>query len=304
LEINFDEILSEAGIEEQTQEPEQQKISYEEYKALKEENASLKSTKDKMADDFRSLRSKYDVSINHIGKLTGYVEGAGVAKFDRETGELISLKQDNSHNEILSLEKEITKESKSLEKQFKNGDIDHEEYLESRNELTEKQNRLTELKVEQKFKQNQKPTDMQATKPTPEKVEQQSPTESNSEAYDRIITQHPDVTNQDSQLFKEMQRIFNENPDRYARGNYQDGKGDANIYAELVNKANQAIESSDKYETPRSRGYQDKGGNKSYLDKNQTQMLVNSGVNDSNVLRDINRSIGNWEKSGEIKMEF
>lgn len=285
MEEDFEDILKESGLVEPEKKQEE---SIEEYRSRL---AKLEAANEKMSSDYRELRSQYDTTKDRFGKTIGYLEGAGLAKFDRETGEIHRIDSSEQSINPDKLEKEISKETKNLEKQFKDGDIDHEEFLNAQKEIDEKKEQLIKLRIESQYKEKEPA------------VNKESQTDNVDTEYKKIGEQYRDIYNPDSTLFKEMQKIYNEDPNYWSKGNPSGGKN-PKIYAELAEKANQRLLSSDKYDSPRGQGYKTPGKQKSYLSKEQTSSLIAAGFSNTNLLKDINNSIGRWESSGEIQMEY
>jgi len=292
-ESNFDSILEETGVIPKGDPP----PKAEEPNPWKEKYEASQLSNQKMSKDFGELRSSYDKTNNQLVKLMGYVEGKNVATVNPETGEINPNAQpDTSAADIKTLQTEITKEEKALNKSFNKEDIDSEEYREGMAEIREKEQRLIDMKV--------KAATPASKAPAAAPAEPKAAEETKETAYNRLSTQYEDTQNKDSSLYKAMNDVYNQNPTKWSKANYNNGTGDPTLYAELINEANKNLQYSDKYVSPKDKGFSETRTQKSNLSTEQTQNLINGGMTKKEDLREINNTIGKWEKTSEIQMEY
>ena len=160
--------------------------------------ADEKKQKDKIASDYKSVEAERNSYRDSLVKTRGAIESNGLGKF--------------TDNWDLSLDfagRQTTKEStnpiddkiSSLSKRYDDGEIETKDYV----------NELAELKARKIFDQEYSKREAK----TAETINNQSLAGKNERILTMLDKNIPDHNNTNSELFKEMTRIVNENQDVY-----------------------------------------------------------------------------------------
>jgi hypothetical protein len=290
----IDDILVEAGMSEEKQEQPQDENA-KQFTELSKQMATMKAQQDQTATQLAQASKDREVLISRQARMAGYIEATGVGKYDPTTGEIIKIEP--QVDEAKEIEQEIKVLEKELKSQLDRGDIEPNDYWrqlqEQRAPLKEK---LDELKFDRRIK-------------SIEKAKQDAPV-TVVEKYNKVGQDYPDVNNQESELFKEMSRLFSKYPDRYGKASYDSGNGNADQFRALAESAAEILEAKGvstsrqprtpgQFDSPNNEGYQPKQA-KSNITKSDVGMLVNAGYSNPALLKDVNSVMADYDKNGGV----
>jgi hypothetical protein len=237
--------------------------------------------------------------------MIGYIEGTGVGKYDPTTGDIIKVEP--TVDEAKEIEKEIKDLEKDLKTKLDNGDIDQSDYWRQLQEQRAPlKDRLDELKFERRVK-----TIEDRVGKVKDVVVQPTVNATSIEKYNKVTADFPDVSNNQSELFKEMARLYEKYPDKYNKANYDNGNGDPNQYRDLAERAaeileargvqtNRQVRTPGQFDSPSNDGYQRKAPTKSNITKDEVGMLVGVGYSNPNLLKEVNSIMADYEKNGGV----
>jgi hypothetical protein len=285
-DVTIDDILEEEAPPPPEETPEQLKAK------IKELQGKISETD---APAYKQLRSERDQLIDRYGKLTGYLEGANIAKLNRETGEveIIQAKQEQK-DELVEINSEIEKIEKRLQEKLDNDEITEMEYLRKiRKEvdpLMDKKRDITyQRKLEEKLKkEDQKPE----VKPQVAKNE-----------FDKIAQENPDLYDKNSDLFKKMSEIYTNNYEKYKNANPGSENADPVLYKELLSEAlgtkQKEKGSTNSFSEPSSKDTVIKP--KSFgLNQSEVNLMTISGYNNKNLIKSVASAMDNYRKTGVL----
>lgn len=243
--------------------------------------------------------------VRNMAYVVGSVEATGMGKFDPTTGKII--RTESPVDEIKEIENQIKEIDANLRKQLDDGEITESEYWrEIEKQRSPLKDQLADIKVNRRIEE--------ATK----KIQQSVPTQpekSITDKYNEIASQFPDANNQDSALFKEMDRIFRSNP-QYANANPGSANPNPELYKDLAIRASELLEAKGinvnktkarniegQFSSPDGEGYRHQDRPKSNLSKGDMNLLVNLNYSNPDLIKEINQQMGEWEKTGSISLK-
>jgi hypothetical protein len=254
--------------------------------------------------------------VNKFAKLVGYVEGAGLVKYDPETGDVIRTNV-NHQDEGRDLQQEIAKKEQALMDRRNDQEISQEEYwIEKQRHIAPLKDKLREIQDDKRLKEaikaakNEMKSDLERIN---QQREEKVTIQSNRAVYNELFKQFPDLDNKNSELFKQMTEIYNNNPEVYGDASYNEGRGNAAQFKDLIERSvkelrykginiqdrKAAIRSQ--FANPGSRGYQEPQ-KKMPVSKSELESLVGP-ISDKSLLAEVNAAMINWENTGQIVLK-
>lgn len=277
------------------------------------------SEMEKAVRQSQAAMTERDEVISNHAKAIGFIEGSGIGKYDRETGKIIKVEQQAAGPDPLaSLQEQIKETESDLKRQVRNGDISREEYYEQiQDNVTPLKDQYREMQYDQKF--NKLKDEISSTKKNEEATsvkdrETQQIREVEAQ-YSKLAETYPDITDSQSPLFKKMSEIHSKNNSLYANANSNGGKGDPNLYRDLIERAEVALKAEgidiskqkavtrQQFATPESRGYQEPKKEAFAMSKQEVGMVVSQGITSKTVLTDLNKAVGQWMETGQMVMD-
>jgi hypothetical protein len=257
------------------------------------------------------LKAERDEIIDKFSKTIGFIEGSGLGKYDRDTGEIKKIDQPQPSTEpdkIEMLQEKINAEIEALnDKRDADELTDAEYYRKIENKINPMKDELRELKSDRKIQKSIDKIRQEVIKP--EKIDT---TQNTAEQYRSLVDKNPDIENTKSTLFQKMNEIYQNNPDQYKNANYNNGKGNPQQYSNLIAAAKEAIRQDEitnqkktignKFAQPKGTSYE-KPKTKYSMGKESVDMLVSTGISDTNLIREINSKIGEWEEKNVMILD-
>jgi hypothetical protein len=301
----IEDILAEAGMSEEKEEKPEDKNA-QQYTDLSKQIDDMRTQVQQTQSQLSQASKDREELISRQAKMIGYIEGTGVGKYDPNTGDIIKIEP--QVDESKEIEKEIKELEKDLKVKLDNGDIEHADYWrllqEQRAPLKD---RLDELKFDRRVKTfEDKVTKSVKTDPKADPV-----VVTNTESYNKVAVDFPDVNNTSSELFKEMARLYDKYPNKYAKANYDGGKGDPRQYRDLAERAveileakgvatNKQVRTHGQFNSPSNDGYERKAPAKSNISKSDVGLLVGQGYSNANLLKQVNSIMADYETNGGV----
>jgi hypothetical protein len=248
------------------------------------------------APAYKQLRSERDQLIDRYGKLTGYLEGAKIAKLNRETGEveIIQAKQEQK-DELVEIDSEIEKIEKRLQEKLDNDEITEMEYLRKiRKEVDPLMDKKRDITYQRKLEEKLKKED---TKP------EVKPQVSVKSEFDKIAQENPDLYDKNSDLFKKMSEIYTNNYEKYKNANPGSENADPVLYKELLSEAlgtkQKEKGSTNSFSEPSSKDTVIKP--KSFgLNQSEVNLMTISGYSNKNLIKSVASAMDNYRKTGVL----
>ncbi len=309
----LEEMLSSSGVADDNEETEQDE-STNKLTELERKIDALSQNNNATVEALRAANRDKEELVKNYSTVVGFIEGSNIGKMDPETGKIV--RYEHQVDEVTLLENKIKEIDANLRKQFEDEDITEAEYWrkleEQRSPLKDQ---LYDLRTGRQVDRVKKEImeSMPQSKPEASK--------SISEKFTEIVQQYPDISNNESPLFKEMDRIFRSNPEVW--GNVNPGTPDkpnpnANpgLYKELARQASELLEArgvtiqkaraanvNGSFSSPENSGYEREQKPKSNLDRNDLNLLVGQGFTNKTLITEINEAMGKWDQTGVLTLK-
>ena len=247
--------------------------------------------------------------LDRQAKAIGFIEGAGIGKYDHATGQIIKIEAAPvGPDPVEVMHGKILETQNSIMKQYKDGDITSEEYYQAlQTDVAPLQDEYRDLKMDaqlNKFKAD-----------ITEKVSQPAtaPVQSTKAEYDRLADAYPDIMDKNSPLFVKMNEIYMKNNNIYATANQSNDNADPALYQDLIERSAMALKAEgviiekqkdvirNQFSQPANNGYIPAKKENSFSDET-VQTLVSQGINSKALLNDLNKSVNTYMETGQMVM--
>ena len=245
--------------------------------------------------------------LDRQAKAIGFIEGAGIGKYDHATGQIIKVeKEPVGPDPVEVMHGKILETQNSIMKQYKDGDITSEEYYQAlQTDVAPLQDEYRDLKMDTQL--NKFKSEISKT------VKQPEPVQSTKAEYDRLADVYPDIMDKNSQLFKTMSDIYSKNNNIYARANQSDPNADPALYQDLIERSTMALKAEgviiekqkdvirNQFSNPSNNGYVPSKKENKFSDET-VRTLVSQGINSKALLNDLNKSVNTYMETGTMVM--
>ena len=286
--------------------------------------ASIKAELMKQVSDIKvDFTNQLRTESEKFNKAVGFIEGSGMGKYDPNTGAFVQ-NQAPQQDEVVILSDTIRQQEKQLKALKESGELDALTYSERYQDLAPLRQQLEDAKFERLKRDVTRSVREETTKELTQQFTTNSRQMTIQQKFDQAAREYPDVANANSELFKEMSRIY---ADPYlgavvAKGNPNLPDKDPTQYMALIQMASanlklrgvainnaQTTGIRNDFYTPPNEGVVDRGtAPKIYVTNNDIAMLRSQGITDPAHIKDLVTAIGGIDpeniQGGHLTMEM
>lgn len=267
--------------------------------ALAAKAAELEAQNTKLQKGYKEIEADRNKVRDNLINTRKVLEEAGLAEWDEQWNVKIKAATKKDQDPVDMLEKEVSK----LDKQLDDGEIDPDEYAK----------KATSIKAKIEVQKEARKILTAQEQREKEKAEKGKIADELNYYLEELRTNYPEFDDVESPLFKEMDRIYQENPRRFAdvQQNVETRltlaeKAAANLEARGVqikrSREYAARVRNEGMTTLNSGGYQeeDRGGD---VDNTIAGKLVKSKFGDK-LMKELNTSFKDYNKTGIVRVEM